>query len=127
MIMVMIMIMITTNKYKIKFDNNVNVPTWDELTFEKLNSNMAFIDFDIFMEVYENDELIYSIKLKINGIYSCCGSRNFEFDIIDRQIIKDYDDIKLIHDELLNNYNNIFKDTVLNICKFRICDELCQY
>ena len=117
--------MITTNKYKIEFDNNV--PTWDELTFEKINSNMAFLEFDIFMEVYENDKVIYSIKLKINGIYYCCGSINFEFDIIDRQIIKDYDDIELIHDELLNNYNNIFKDTVLKNWKFKICDELCQY
>lgn len=79
------------------------------------------------MQVYENDELIYSIKLKINGIYSCyCCSRNFEFDKIDSKIIKDNDKTELIYNELLNNYKNIFEGTVLNIWKSRIFDELCQ-
>ncbi len=117
--------MIITNKYKIKF--NHNVPKWKELTFEKLGSNMSFLELNVFMEVYDNDELIYSIKLEINGIYYCCGSQNFEFDKINSQIIIDYDDIESIYNELQNNYKNIFNDTVLSIWKTRIFDELCQY
>ena len=112
-----------TTKYNIKIDHNI--PKWDHLTYEKLGSNMSFLKLNISMEVYENDELIYSIKLDIDGIYSCCGSKNFEFDKMNHKIIKDSDKTALIHAELLSNYDIFFKDTVLSIWKLRICDGLC--
>ena len=113
-----------TNKYKINFNNII--PTWNELTYDKIGSNMKFLELQVFMEVYKNEKIIYSIKLMINGIYCCCGSRNFDIDKINSQIIKDYDETELIYDELLNNYKDIFKNTVLNIWKTIIFDELCQ-
>ena len=59
-----------SNKYEIKFNNNV--PKWNELSFENSGTNQSFIKANIFMEVYEKDELIYSIILEIiNGNYYC--------------------------------------------------------
>ena len=116
-----------TNKYNIKFNNNV--PKWDDLTFEKLGSNMVFLDLNIFMEVYEDDKVIYSIKLDIkDGMYYCCGSRNFEYDDIkvNKTIIKDYENKELIYNELKDKYNHIFKDTILNIWITGVFKELCN-
>lgn len=117
-----------SNKYEIKF--NISVPTWNELSFENSGTNQSFINANIFMEVYEKDELIYSIILEIiNGNYYCCGSKNFEFDKVKKIIIKDCEP-KLLYDfnsELQNSYRHIFKDTVLDIWITRIFDELCEY
>lgn len=110
-----------TSKYKFEFSHNV--PTWNELT----GSNMTFLKLNILMKVYENDELIYSIISEINGIYSCCGSKNFEFDKMNHQIIKNCNNLDVIRNELLSIYKNIFKDTVLDIWKYRVCDELCWH
>lgn len=62
---------------------------------------MLFLKLNI---INENDELIYS----------CCG-------------IKNCNNIGVIHSELLSNYKNIFKNTVLDIWKYRVCDELCWH
>ncbi len=116
-----------TSRYDIKFNNNV--PTWDELSFENSGTNQSFHKLNILMEVYEKDELIYSILLEIFGNYYCCGSKNFDFDKVNRTIIKECELLdELIDDiysELQNNYRTIFKDTVLNIWITRIFEELC--
>ena len=116
-----------TNKFEIKFNNNV--PTWIELSFENSGTNQSFLLVNIFMEVYEKDNLIYSIKLEINGNYYCCGSKNFEFDKVKKTIIKecDYKLLNNIYCELQNNYRNIFKDTILDIWITRIFEQLCEY
>ena len=113
-----------SNDYNFKIHHNV--PKWDDLTYEKIGSNMSFLKLNISMEVYQNDELIYSVKLDIDGIYSCCGSKNFEFDKMNYQFIKNYDETAQIHTALLSKYDEYFKDTVIGIWKFRICDGLCD-
>jgi hypothetical protein len=116
-----------TNKYEIKFNNNI--PTWDKLSFENSGLNQSFEKINIIMEVYENNELIYSVILEINGNYYCCGSKNFEFDEIKKTIIKNCNNklLKNIYYELQNNHKNIFKDTVLDIWITRIFEQLCEY
>lgn len=116
-----------TNKFEIKFNNNV--PTWIELSFENSGTNQSFPIVNIFMEVYEKDNLIYSIKLEINGNYYCCGSKNFEFDKVKKTIIKEcnYKLLSDIYSELQNSYRNIFIDTVLDIWITRIFEQLCEY
>ena len=112
------------NKYEIKFINNI--PTWDQLSFENSGTNESFPKLNILMEVYENNKIIYSILLDIDGHYYCCGSKNFEFDKINKTIIKkcEEDIMDNIYTELENNYSNIFKNTVLNIWVTRIFEEL---
>ena len=68
----------------------------------QLGVNQAYPKLNICMEVYEKDELIYSIILDINGNYYCWGSVNFEFDIVKKSIIKDckHNLLKDIHHEL---------------------------
>jgi hypothetical protein len=114
-----------TNKYEIKFNNNI--PTWNELSFENSGTNQSFPKLNIFMEVYEKNNLIYSIILDIDGNYYCCGSKNFEFDKVNKTIIKQctQDIMNNIYIELQSNYANIFKDTVLDIWITRIFEELC--
>lgn len=111
------------NKFKIKFD--YNIPSWK--LFLDCNINESYPELNIFMEVYENNLLIYSVKIFIKGHYYCCGSQNFEFDKISKTIIKDCDNntIDNIYIELKNNYRHIFKNTVLDIWINRIFEELC--
>ena len=87
---------------------------------------MSFLKLNISMEVYQNNELIYSVKLDIDGIYSCCGSKNFEFDKMNYQFLKPNPETAQIHTALLSKYDEYFKDTVIGIWKFRICDGLCD-
>jgi hypothetical protein len=114
-----------TDKYKIDFNNNI--PTWNELSFEKSGTNLSFPKINIIMNVYYEDLIIYSSNFYIEGIYSCCGSLNFEFDKIKMDIIKDCDDkIKdLIINEIKKKCNyieNMLNGTVLDIWKIRIYD-----
>ena len=74
-----------TDKFKIDF--NHNIPTWNELSFEKSGNNLSFQKINIIMNIYYEDLIIYSSKFYIEGIYSCCGSLNFEFDKIKLDII----------------------------------------
>jgi len=112
-----------TDKFKIYF--NDNIPTWYELSFEKSGNNLSFPKINIIMNVYYEDLIIYSSKFYIEGIYSCCGSLNFEFDEIKLDIIKDCDNkIKdLIIYEIEKKRNiieNMLNGTILDIWKERI-------
>jgi len=112
-----------TDKFKIDFNNNIS--TWNELSFEKSGTNLSFPKINIIMNVYYEDVIIYSSNFYIEGIYSCCGSLNFEFDKIKMDIIKDCDDkIKnLIINEIekkCNYIENMLNGTVLDIWKTRI-------
>jgi len=112
-----------TDKFKIYF--NDNIPTWYELSFEKSGNNLSFPKINIIMNVYYEDLIIYSSKFYIEGIYSCCGSLNFEFDEIKLDIIKDCDNkIKdLIIYEIEKKRNiieNMLNRTILDIWKERI-------
>ena len=112
-----------TDKFKIDFNNNI--PTWNELSFEKSGNNLSFPKINIIMNVYYEDLIIYSSNFYIEGIYSCCGSLNFEFDKNKLDIIKDCDNkIKnLIINEIekkCNYIENMLNGTVLDIWKTRI-------
>lgn len=112
-----------TDRFKIDFDNNI--PTWDELSFEKSGNNLSFPKINIIMNIYDEDLIIYSSKFYIEGIYSCCGSLNFEFDKIKIDIIQDCDDKTkdLIISEIekkSNDIKNILNGTILDIWKTRI-------
>ena len=123
------------NKYTIKFNNKI--PTWESLKFENSGNNKSYPTIIINMEVFEKDEekdiLIYSVMLKFEGHYYCCGSQNFEYDDnkIEKTIIKNCDDTILdyIYDDLNKNYINIIDNTVLDInCDItRIFEHLCRY
>jgi hypothetical protein len=39
-----------TDKFKIEFNNNI--PTWNELSFEKSGNNLSFPKINIIMNVY---------------------------------------------------------------------------
>lgn len=110
-----------TDKYKIDFNNNI--PTWNELS--NLGINLAYPKINIIMNIYDKDEIIYSSKFYIEGIYSCCGSVNFEFDEIKLDIIKDCDNKTkdLIINEIekkCNDIENMLNGTILDIWKIRI-------
>jgi hypothetical protein len=77
------------------------------------------------MNIYDKDEIIYSSKFYIEGIYSCCGSINFDFDEIKLNIIKDCDNKTkdLIINEIekkCNDIENMLNGTILDIWKIRI-------
>jgi hypothetical protein len=112
-----------TDKFKIDFNNNIS--TWNELSFEKSGNNLSFPKINIIMNVYYEDLIIYSSKFYIEGIYSCCGSLNFEFDEIKLDIIKDCDNKtkNLIINEIekkCNDIENMLNGTILDIWKERI-------
>lgn len=116
-----------TNKYKIDFNNNI--PTWNELL--NLGVNLAYPKININMNIYDKDELIFSLKLYIEGIYSCSGSVNFEFDKVKLDIIKDCDNETkdLIINEIQTKYDdikNMLKGTILDIWNIRIYDYICE-
>jgi hypothetical protein len=112
-----------TDKFKIDFNNNI--PTWSELSFQKSGNNLSFPKINITMNIYNEDLIIYSSAFYIEGIYSCCGSLNFDFDEIKIDIIKDCDDKTkdLIINEIekkCNDIKNMLNDTILDIWKTRI-------
>ena len=114
-----------THNYIIDFYNNI--PTWDELSFEKLGTNISFPKINIIINIIDKDLIIYSLNLYIEGIYSCCGSLNFEFDKVKINIIKDCNSNTkdLIINEIekkRNNIENMFNNSVLDIWKSRIYD-----
>ena len=78
------------------------------------------------MEVYKDGGLIYSVSVHIEGHYYCCGSKNFEYDKVDRHITKDYEYKNEIYKDLQKRYRNVFNGTVLSIWTTRIFKELCD-
>ena len=113
----------------IKFNNNI--PTWE--LFKNLGVQQAFPKIIVIMEVFSVNEMIYSVKYKIEGHYYCCGSQNFEFEEndIEKIIVKDCDEsIKnLIFEEIQKQSKGIkdtFNDTILSIWKTRVLNILCN-
>jgi hypothetical protein len=107
-----------TDKFKIEFNNNI--PTWNELSFENSGNNLSYSEINIVMNVYYEDLIIYSSNFCIEGIYSYCGSLNFEFDEIKLDIIKDCDnktkDLIINEIEKKCDYiKNMLNGTVLDI------------
>lgn len=107
------------------FDIKHNVPTWE--SFKIYGIQRAFPIIYLKIKVIENRDLIYFTELKINGNYYCCGSCNFEFDEIEKEIIKDIDGkkLELILPELENYLKNELKETLLNMWISRIMN--CLY
>jgi hypothetical protein len=110
-------------KYRFQFEHNI--PTYESLSWEKTGRNESYHELYIMMEVYSNDKIIYSIELNMEGHYYCCGSRNFDYDIIAKTIIQPCDlEIDDMNDELENNCKNIFRNTVLKHWTSHIFTEL---
>jgi len=109
-----------------------NVPTRE--LFKTLGIQQAYPKIKISMEVYTTkmQELLYSIELNINGNYYCCGSCNFEFDTIERTIIKDIENLTIFTEFnkfIENNETKIkhfFKETLIDIWHHRIFPHLCE-
>lgn len=113
--------------YNIVFDNKI--PTWEEMKIDNYKNNETFPEIEIFMMVYKKEKVIYSIKLKIKGHYYSCGVNTFEFDKIEKIMVKkcDYSIVKSIYNELKNNYKNVFDNSLLDFYKTEIFEYLCEY
>jgi|LauGreDrversion4_2_1035121.scaffolds.fasta_scaffold11925_3 hypothetical protein len=117
-------------KIDLRFNNNI--PTWDSLKVGNSDFNESFPQIKIKMEVYDLDlnDMIYSCELSIKGrYYYSHGSQNFEFENINKIVIKDCDNDnkKLIYNELRNNKENIkkmFENNILSTWNSSLFDSL---
>ncbi len=107
-----------------------NIPSWN--MFQIMDIQEAYPKINVLMEVYCSKQkiLLYSVELNIDGHYYCCGSCNFEYDRVDKNTIKNIENIDLIngfmieHQDKIKNYLN---NTVMDIWKTRVFDYLCDY
>lgn len=117
-------------KLDLRFNNNI--PTWDSLKLGNSEFNESFPELKIKMEVYELNIniMIYSCELYIKGrYYYSHGSQNFEFENINKIVIKDCDNDnkKLIYNEIRNNKENIkkmFENNILSTWNSSVFDSL---
>jgi hypothetical protein len=119
----------TCNDFKYEFIHNF--PSNDY--FDKLNIQQAYPKIYITMNVYNNENnFIFSVKLDIEGNYYCTGNKNFEYDKISSSMNQYCDDtifFKIIDEfnDNRNTFETICDNTIMNVWKSRIFDEIEYY
>lgn len=98
---------IKTNKYNINI--NHDCPLWD--SFIKYGVTQAYPLIYVYMNIYEENKVIYEIDLTVYGNYYCCG--HFRYDEIQKNITTDCDEnIKI---EVYDKLNNEQYDEIKNV------------
>jgi hypothetical protein len=112
-----------TNKYNI----NINHDSPSLESFIKYGVAQAYPVICVYMNIYEENKVIYEIDLIVHGNYYCC--EHFRYDKIQKNITTDCDEnIKI---EVYDQFNNEKYDEIKNVFHKslldRYVDELLEY